>query len=230
MSTTPQIVQIQGGTYQDDLHLYRDPKGQERPSVTQIMDSCGLVDLANIPGDTLEAKRQLGDVVHYATRLHDLGDLDPYSVHPLAAEYLESYQDVQDEVGIECLPEWIEVPFIHTEHGMVYAGTIDRVCRFTKSQALRNKLIILELKCTYSEEPAWKIQMAGYECKVKKEFPKEEIVRVAAQLKPRDKKTLQKQPARLYMYQNPRDKDIFLTCLALTNWRINEGLPWRREK
>jgi hypothetical protein len=222
MAATPQVVEIQGGTFEESTHRYTDEKGQERPSVTQIVDCAGLVDYANVPGKTLEHKRQIGDSVHYATRLYDQNDLDPFSVHEEAAPYLDCYMDLVDEVGLEPDPEWIERGFIHTVHGMTYAGTIDRVCRFTKSVALMKRVVLLELKCAYAEEASWKIQMAGYEFPVKAEFPKADIIRVAAQLRP-------KQKAKLFLYQNPRDKDIFLTCLSLVNWRINEGMRWKRE-
>lgn len=225
MSTAPQIVQIQGGTYQDDVHLYRDEKGQERPSVTQIMDSCGLVDYDNVPGKTLEHKRQIGDVTHYATRLYDQDDLDPFSVHEEAAPYLDCYMSFAEEVGLECEPEWIERGFIQTVNGMVYAGTIDRVCRFTKlaNATMAKKLVVLELKCAYAEEASWKWQLAGYEIPVKEAFPKESIVKVACQLRPG-------KAAKLFPYPNPRDKDIFLLALALTNTKINEGIRWKRER
>jgi hypothetical protein len=223
MSTTPQVVQIVGGTYQDDLHLYRDAKGIERPSVTQIMDGVGLVDYSNVPGDTLEHKRQIGDVTHYATRLYDQNDLDPFSVHEEAAPYLECYMNMVDEVGLEPDPEWIEKGFIHVVNGMTYAGTIDRVCRFTKGTSWVGKLILLELKCAYAEEASWKWQMSGYEIPVKAAFPKESIIRVACQLRPGKQ-------AKLFPYLNPRDKDVFLWALALTNAKINEGIKWKRER
>lgn len=220
MTTAPQVVAIPGGSFLEAEHCFRDDNGIIVPSCTQIMDSCGLIDLANIPGDTLERKREIGDVVHFATRLFDLDDLDPFSVHELAAPYLECYMNLVDEVGLEVEPEWVERPFIHTVNGMKYAGIIDRVCRFRKS-AIKHR-ITLELKCCYSEEASWKVQTSGYELAVPKQ-PGEYIARVACQLRPGKK-------AKLFLYENPRDSDIFKICLALVNWRINEGLPWRREK
>lgn len=230
MSDSPQVVKIDGGTFEEANHRYVDDKGIERPSVTQIADACGLVNLDNVPGDTLERKRQIGDSVHYATRLFDQDDLDPFSVHEETADYLESYQNIVDELGIVSDPAWIERGFIHTVNGMVYSGTVDRVCRFTKSSTFRDYLVVLELKCAYSEEPSWKVQLAGYECPVRSHFPNEKIVRVACQLRPRKKDTNERQKAKLFMYQNPRDIDIFKICLSLVNWRINEGLPWKRER
>lgn len=218
MSAVSQIVPILGGTFEEASHRYVDDNGIDRPSVTQIMDSCGMIDYDNVPGDTMEHKRQIGDAVHYATRLYDQDDLDPFSVHPEAAPYVQCYMNLVEEVGIVCDPEWTEKGFIHTVHGMTYAGTIDRVCRFTKSHIKYR--IVLEIKNTYAEEASWKYQTAGYELAIPKE-PGEYIARVACQLRPGKK-------AKLFPYENPRDKDGFLLCLSLVNLKINEGLKWRR--
>lgn len=218
MTTSPQIVQIQGGTFEELGHVYRDPRGQEVPSVTQILDSCGLVDFSNVPGDTLERKRQIGDAVHFATRLDDQDDLDPFSVGEETAPYLIAYQRFRDDVGFVPEPEWIEKGFIHSVHGMTYAGTVDRIGKFANSRIKHR--VLLELKCAFTEEAAWKIQMAGYELAVPK-AQGEHIARVVVQLK-------KDGSFKLYLYENPRDSDIFKICLSLVCWRRNEGLPWKR--
>lgn len=220
MSTTPQIVQIQGGTYQDDLHLYRDPKGQERPSVTQIMDGCGLINYDNVPGDTLQRKQEIGDAAHYATRLYDQDDLDPFSIHDEVLPYVQAYMNFVEEMGFVCEPEWIERSMVHTVNGMTYGLTVDRIGKCTKSPTLSKYRTLLELKCAYAEEASWKWQLSAYEMAVPKD---ERIVRVALQLKPDSK-------FRCFPYQNPRDRDVFLWALALTNTKINEGMKWRRER
>lgn len=218
MTTAPQIVQIQGGTYQDDLHLYKNEKGAEVPSVTQIMDSCGLVDYDNVPGKTLEHKRSIGDSAHYGTRLYDQGDLDPFSIHEEVAPYVQAYINFVEEMGFEPEPDWIEKSMVHTVNGMTYGLTVDRVGRITKSPTWSKFRLLLELKCAYAEEASWKWQMAGYELAVG-----QGVVKAALQLKPDGK-------FRLFPYQNPRDRDVFLMALALTNTKINEGIRWKRER
>jgi len=220
MSTSPQVVKIQGGTYQDDLHLYRGEKGTEVPSTTQILDCVGLVDYSNVPGDTLEHKSRIGDAAHFATRLYDQDDLDPFSIHDEVMPYVQAYMNFVDEMGFVPEPEWIEKSMVHTVNGMPYGLTIDRIGKLTKSPTLSKYRTLIELKCAYAEEASWKWQMSAYEMAVPKD---ERIVRMALQLKP--DKTF-----RCFPYQNPRDRDVFMWALALTHAKINEGMKWKRER
>jgi hypothetical protein len=216
VTTTPQIAQIQGGTYQDDLHLYRSEKNTEVPSTTQILDGVGLVDYSN----TLEHKARIGDAAHFATRLYDQDDLDPFSLHDEVTPYVQAYMNFVDEMGFVCEPEWIEKSMVHTVNGMSYGLTIDRIGKLTKSPTLSKYRTLLELKCAYAEEASWKWQMSAYEMAVPKD---ERIVRMALQLKPDGK-------FRCFPYQNPRDRDVFMWALALTHAKINEGMKWKRER
>jgi hypothetical protein len=212
-------TEIKNGSFEEASHCYRDSSGREIPSVTQILDSVGLIDLDNIPGDTLEQKRLLGDSVHYACRLIDqTNDLDWDSVHPDTVGYIVAYENFCKKAKFEPERDWVEKSMIHQANGMSYGLTIDRVGRLS---GVKHRCVV-ELKCTYKPETSWRIQTAAYELAVPKKDG-EYIGRLAVQL--RKDGTFQ-----LFLHENPRDKDMFLYCLAVIHWKINEKISWKKER
>jgi hypothetical protein len=187
------------------------------PSVTQVLEGNRLIDLENVPGATLEAKRELGDSVHRACHYLDENDFDYSTMQPEWAPYIDAYLLFCEEVGFTPDPEWIEKSGVYTFNGMKFGYTIDRVGRISTIK----QRVVLELKCAYKAEPSWKLQTAAYEMVVPKK-PGEFISRVAVQLKPDGS-------YRAHIYENPRDKDAWLWALALTTWRIENGMKFRKE-
>ena len=183
-----------------------------------IGDSLGFTDYDNVPGNTLEHKRQIGDAVHYACHLLDTQqDLDWSTVHKEVAPYVMAYLNFQEEMGF--VVEESEVPGIFTTNGMPYSFTRDKVGKIGK---LPHRLVV-ELKCAYSEEPFWKYQLSAYDIAVPRKTKGEYLGRLAVQLKPdANYKT--------YLYENPRNKDRFLYMLAVVHTKIEEKIKWKREK
>lgn len=218
MSTAAQIVKIAGGTFDSAEHLYSTDKGKPVPSVTQMVDGLGFTDFENVPGETLERKRLLGDSVHFATKLDDEDALDWSTVHESTVGYILAYENFKVETGFVPDPAWTEKSMIHTLNGMPYGLTVDRVGTL---RGVKHPCVV-ELKCTYRPEETWRIQTAGYEPPVREALGVY-VGRVAVQLK--DDGTF-----KLFLYENPRDRDIFVSCLALTHWKINEGIKWQKPK
>jgi hypothetical protein len=216
------VIPITNGTFNEAFHEYKNENGIVRPSVTQILEGVGLTDLSSVPGDRLEHKRQLGNAVHYATAIEDRckffkgPELDWDTVHESTVPYLVAYERFCDEM--EFVPEEIEQSGIFKVNGMEFGYTRDRVGRM---KGLKHRCV-LELKCSYREEPAWKYQLSAYEMTIPK-AENEYVCRVAVQLKP---DTTYKP----FLYENPRDRDRFLWALALTHVKIEEGLEWNKSK
>lgn len=207
-------------SFDEQAHQYKNAAGIIRPSVTQILESVGITDLDGIPGDTLERKRRLGDAVHYATAVIDRHnffngpELDWDTLHTDTVQYVLAHEAMMRETGF--IPEEVEQSGVASLNGMEFGFTRDRVGKFPGMKYR----VVLELKCSYAEEKAWKIQLAAYGLTAKTNG--EHIARIACQLKPDGK-------FKLYPYENPRDIDVFTWALALTTWKVNEGLAWRKE-
>ena len=213
-------VKIANGTFEEKNHEYKNTAGLVVPSVTQVLESVGLTDLDGIPLDTLERKRALGDAVHYATaildncKFFDGPELDWETVHEDAVPYILAYENFQRAGLFE--PEEVEHGGVHTVNGMEFGYTRDRV---GKMNGIKYR-VLLEIKCSYREEPAWKYQLAAYELTVPKE-KNEYVARVSVQLKPDT-------TFKCFTYEKPRDRDRFLWALGLTYVKIEEGLDWRK--
>jgi len=213
------LIQIPGGgTFDPQLHVYRDSAGVEVPSVTTIGDSLGFTDFDAVPGDTLERKRAIGDAAHYACHLLDSSqDLDWSTVHAEVAPYVLAYLNFQEEMKF--VVEESEVPGIFTANGMPYSFTRDKVGTLG---TLPHRFVV-ELKCAYKEEAFWRYQLAAYDIAAARKTPGEYLGRLAVQLKPDG-------TYKTYLYENPRDKDRFLYMLAVVHVKIEHKLKWKKDK
>lgn len=234
------VIKITGGIFDPNDHSYKNDSGTKIPSVTQIIEGLGFVDFDNIPGQTLEHKREIGDAVHFACHLLDTcpkcqgilgvgdrcfkcesvfeeGSLDWESVHVECVPYVLAYQNFKNEGDF--IPEGSEESGIGVLGGMPFGYTRDRHGRM---RGIKYR-IVLELKCAYAEEKSWKWQLAPYATTVPRTDPNEFIGRIALQLKPDTK-------FKLYPYENPRDLDTFRSMLYLTHTKINEGIKWQKPK
>lgn len=117
--------------------------------VTESLTLAGLIDTKWFN----EGAAKRGTAVHVACELDDEGVLDPASVHPSVAPYLESWRLWRAESGAEVVESEIEVK--HETLGIV--GHPDRVMRFPDS----GRLFILDIK-TGGHLPWHPIQAALY--------------------------------------------------------------------
>jgi len=210
------MATVSAFTFDPVTHTYREGD-RVIPSVTQILEGNGLIDLDGIPGSTLEAKRELGQSVHAACHYLDENDFDYSTMRPEWAPYLDGYLKFSEEVGFTPDPEWIEKSGVHAFNGMKFGFTVDRVGRISTIK----QRCVLDLKTAYSPSPSWKLQLAAYAMVVPVK-PGEVLSRVAVQLKPDGS-------YKAHIYEDPRDKDAWLWALALTTWRINNGMRFRKE-
>lgn len=240
MSTAAQIVKIAGGTFDPTDHSYKNDQGIKIPSVTQIIENLGFVDFDNIPGSTLEHKREIGDAVHFACHLLDTcpkcqgilgtedfcvkcnavfeeGSLDWETVHSDCAAYVLAYQNFK--LSGDFIPEGSEESGIGAINGMPFGYTRDGHGRM---RGIKYRVVV-EKKCAYAEEESWKWQLSPYATTVPRTDPNEFIARIALQLKP-------DASFKLYPYENPRDLDVFRSMLYLTHVKINSGLKWQKPK
>lgn len=189
--------------FDPDTHTY-SVTGIIVPGVTHVIDQ--LHDLSGIPAAALEYASERGKAVHTATELYDFGDLDIDSLDPEIVPYLEAWIKFREDTQI--LIGMIEEKLFHPVYR--YAGALDRVITLYGSDA------VLDIKCVAKLNPVTAIQTAAYKELVEKNTDYKNLKRYAVQLK-RDGKY------KLEEYKDPDDFRVFLSCLALHNWRLKHA-------
>ena len=189
-------------SFDPEKHEYR-LSGNVIPSVTQVIKSCGLIRFDDVPPETLIHKAKIGKAVHLACEYYDKKELD--SVPDSYSGYIEAYKNFAAQFN--CAWQFIEVPMHGLYNGMCFGFTADRV------GTVRAENWILEIKTSEQEEASWRIQLIAYAAGLKTLGYK----RKALQLKPDG-------AFRLYSYDDPKDFAIWNAALALTQWKLNNGV------
>ena len=169
--------------------------GVQIPGVTRVLREAGLV--PNYGG--FSGPQYRGLHVHTACEYLDLNDLDWSSVHPDYIGYVRAWDRFKKESGFN--PTLIEYQSWHKLYR--YGGTLDR------RGSLNGSHFILEIKTGYPA--AWHaLQLSGY-----KMFGGDDWVldrRGAVYLKEDGSYSLKE-------FNDPSDDGVFLSALALNNWR-----------
>lgn len=189
--------------YDDASHKYT-LDGRNLTSVTQALKGAGLVEYDSIPASVLERARLRGTAVHAACHYLDDGDsLDWTTVDPEIVGYIRAWENFKKETGVEILA--METPMYHPVY--FYSGTPDRDIR------LNGRRGVLDLK-TYEVKDWTGIQLAGYEMMMRgKDAP---LDRWGLWLKQDGK-------YRLTPFKDYNDEKVFLSCLTITNWKLNHN-------
>lgn len=134
-------------TFDEAAHVYR-LGGAVVPSVTQVLSP--LSSFAGIPVDVLEAKRDLGQRVHFACQLDDEHDLDESSIENDVAPYLDGWRRFLRESGAVVVHNEQRV----VEHTLRYAGTLDNVLEIDGFRWLVDKKTCLSLPIAVGPQTA----------------------------------------------------------------------------
>lgn len=147
-------------TLDEKSHIYRDAGGRVVPGVTGIIGSVYPYECHH-PGqgnpDTCPDCtycRDLGTATHAATAYHDRGTLDMATVDPAVLPRLRQWKEIVEALQ----PKVVAIEKLVYFRGL-YAGTIDRVWKFTSSRVLvdikpRTKTIASRLQ-TGAYKEAW---------------------------------------------------------------------------
>lgn len=205
MTDTPGLV------FEPGPHRYT-VGGHELPSVTRI---CGVVGemYRGINNAVLEAARDRGEAVHYATELHDRGELDEASVPDVIVPYLRAYKDFRRETGFT--PTDIELRVWHP--AFRYAGTLDRVGWFGHLKGIKPTwACVLDLKATYTVMPQVHVQTALYAAAYDRmlDLPPADRIKRRFALQLRADATY-----RLVECADPTDLSVGLAAKTIHEWR-----------
>jgi hypothetical protein len=108
-------------TFNQAAHAYFFD-GLPVPSVTQVLEACGVVDYSYLPPSTREMALARGSAVHLTTQYDDEGDLDEALLDDELRPYLDAWRRFRLDTGFT--PDLIEHRGYHPLYR--YAGTLDR--------------------------------------------------------------------------------------------------------
>ena len=169
------------------------------PSVTQIIQSAGLVSFNTVNPDILERAKKFGTACHLACELNDREQLDMKSLDENLKPYLISWQKFKKDMGITEFTE-IEKQVYSKRFG--YAGCLDRLWGD----------MLIEIKTSTTIPKTTGLQLAGYQ-QAYTEMAKTRIKkRLCVQL-------LGSGTYRIEEYKEKSDFRVFTSCLNILNWK-----------
>lgn len=206
-------IAIPGGSYNDDLHIYRDVAGNYVPSITQILRLTRISNYSDaISREVMENAARRGTIVHQAAwAFAKYGDVDPSWLTEETEPYFEAYKRFLYETGFVPDPDFIESPMIACVHGMSYGCTPDALGsrgRFPH---------VVELKTTAGIERSWRFQTAAQELARFKTNQCGRAVRMAVQLLKTGKYKIDRHEQHAY------DCHVFVSALTVTHERLAGG-------
>jgi|SRR5271157_3247183 len=209
-----QRIEIPGGWFEPEGHIYRDAQGRRILSVTQIFQMLGLVNYEDIDADTLERKSQIGIAAHKAVELLLTNRLDWDTVDDAAMAYVVGAELWFRDMRFELLG--CEQRGIHTIYGIEYGYQYDQIGRIFYQGRWRH--VVVDLKTAVEKKAIWALQTAAYALAAPKLPEGEEYLRVVPHLQ----KDGRVKP--LY-YDDPQDEKTFLYMAYSAIWKQNHGYP-----
>jgi hypothetical protein len=172
------VISIDGGTFQKDLHIYRDEQGIFIPSLTQIFKLQGLTDYSGVPPDVLRKAQLRGTLVHELIYCHlKYNDVDETWIDDDIRPRWEAYLHFRKMNHFIPDPNWIERGVVTTLFGMKVAMTPDVFGKLNGHDA------VIEWKCADTAQPSWAFQTAAQECAIYKTTRAGRAQRLAVQLR-----------------------------------------------
>ena len=151
-------IEIAGGYFDEERHLYRNSKGTIVPSTTQVFSVLGCNDFDGVPQDVLEWKRNYGIAVHRAVEFLVAGDLDWDSLDDAIIPAVTGLE--QKLKGLQFKYEAAEEMRVHSLFGMEYGLTVD--LRGTIEHQGKTRNAVIDLKSGVKFSPTWRWQIGGY--------------------------------------------------------------------
>ncbi|MFA4871288.1 MAG: hypothetical protein WC623_24025 [Pedobacter sp.] len=134
--------------FDEEKHEYKS-NGVIVPSVTQVIQSAGLVNFDFVDPELLAQKADIGRKVHKACQMYDEGTLDEEMLHPLLAGYLEGWKRFRTKFN-----------YVPQEHeGQLYSPVLNVAGTFDSLSITEGKLVDIKTGC---KSKAHRVQIEGY--------------------------------------------------------------------
>lgn len=178
-------------------HVYQDETGAIWPGVTSILRDAGVVDATWFT----PWHAQRGTAVHAACQMWDEGDLDEVALDPVIEPYLEAWKRFKRDSGFSIGGSG-GIELLVWNEAYRYAGTLDRLGWWHDFQW------VLDIKSGLSQSWA-ALQTAAYaKCMG--------VTCRRGALELHEDATY-----RLIEHNDRNDFNVFLACLNLRNWKVN---------
>ena len=181
-------------------HEYR-LDGVRVPSVTQVLQSAGIIDYSSVPEEWRNFALTRGSAVHHACRLLDENDLDRKTLDSSLDGYIRAYERFLADSGARP----ISIEQCVSNELMRYAGTLDRIYDVGGMRVLADLKTSLVPNWTGIQISAYAACISGVDTFLK---------RWGVAL--RDDGTY-----RIETFEDTMDWDIFVSALAVHNWKKN---------
>lgn len=182
------------------------------PNTSWLLQKYGISDMSGIPLRRLAEKREIGIAVHKATEYIDEGKFPTSELPQEIKPYVDAYMKFREVTGFE--PRFSEIPLYSAAWN--FATTLDRQGKFV----WENKEIeaIIDLKCTWSIYDSVGPQIASHKIAFEENHHDIKIdKRFALQLKENGN-------YEVHLLDDPNDRNVFLSCVNIHNWRVKHGL------
>jgi hypothetical protein len=206
------LIQIPGGWFDPQGHIYRGSRMRRVLSVTQVFQILGLVNYDHVQREVLERKSEIGIAVHRAVELLGEDSLDWDTVDDAAIGYVVGAEQWLREMAFEL--DDSEQRGIHVVGGMQFGFQYD--LRGKMLFCGRKRHVLIDLKTTVEESITWPLQTAAYALAAPKLPDGEAYLRVVLHLQPQGR-------AKALYYQDPTDETTFLYMLYVAIWKLNAG-------
>lgn len=188
-------------------HVYRvAATGQRVPSVTEILRSTGMsTDFEALRygsrGEAIDAKRELGQIVHTDAHAYDDDDLDWSTLHPDVEPYIAAWATFRHNQRLAPVTRERMV----YDPTLGYCGTLDGIFRRDDG-----RIVLVDIKTGDPESAACRFQTEAYRHAFSLEHPDITIhERLGVWLRPD-----QKVPYTTFPYTEWRDRDIWRSILT----------------
>lgn len=134
--------------FEPEGHIYK-VNGQIYPSVSEIIDSTGMVNKDYFTGE----HRIRGKTVHEVTEIYDDENLDWLKLPLEFRGYLIGYEKFIKEIK----PIFFETEKKVASKLLRFAGTLDRTAKINGTD------YIIDFKTSKAKQKTWRLQLAGYQ-------------------------------------------------------------------
>ena len=190
--------------FDESTHTYT-VDGVRIPSVTQILETVGLVDYKDIPRDVFAYAAERSVAVHSAAEFFDQHDLDIDSLDPQVMKYFIGWKNFRQDYPFEVFES--EKIHVGELNGLKFGMKADRVVKLGKGQ-----IGVYDIKCTSKLHPAYGVQTAGYVLGLGFKCDPEVARRFVVHLRPNSL-------YQLHEYKDPKDGEIFEAALKIAWWK-----------
>ena len=147
--------------FEEQGHRYT-VDGRWVPSVTQVLEASGRIDLRGIPGEVLRRAAERGTRVHQAAALLLRGELEWSSVDESIGGYVRALDAFLRRTGFEAVPASIERPLYCEQYDFCGTPDVEGLYRLVSPFGNSGRKVLATLDWKSGMMAAVRYQLAAY--------------------------------------------------------------------